>query len=198
MPTRSDMKKYTDSDINKLGNAIVYIAEHVPSLSKTKLLKLLYLMEEYSVRRFHTPFLGVPYEVWQAGPVIKDVFIDLSENPVLLDGFINRTVKDGKTFIEAATQFNDDEFSDNDMLVMDDILRKHGQKTAKELVRLTHKKDSLWHKTADRHNLLAAFSEKRMNNSDCEIDFSEELTGCAKEFYTEQMEFLNLSRNYSE
>lgn len=198
MPTRTAMKKYTDSDINKLGNAIVYIAEHVPDLSKTKLLKLLYLMEEYSVRRFHTPFLGVPYEVWQAGPVIKDVFIDLSEQPVLLDGFISRIVKDGKTFIVAATQFNDDEFSDNDMLVMDDILRKYAQLTAKELVRLTHKEDSLWHKTANRHNLLAAFREKRMNNSDYEINFSEELSGCAKEFYTEQLEFLNLSRNYSE
>ena len=190
------MQKYTDNDINKLGNAIVYIAEHVSDLSKTKLLKLLYLMEEYSVRRFHTPFLGVSYEVWQAGPVIKDIFIDLSERPVLLDGFIKRVVNDGKTFITATVEFNDDEFSDNDMIVMDDILRRYGHKTAKDLVCLTHQKDSLWYKTADRHNLLEAFREKRLNNSDYEIDFSEELSGCAKEFYEEQIEFLNISRNY--
>ena len=68
-----DMKAYAMSDIEKLGNAVVYIAERVPDLSKTKLLKLLYFMEEYSVKRFHTPFLGLPFEVWQSGPVVKDV-----------------------------------------------------------------------------------------------------------------------------
>ena len=71
--------RLTLADRNKIGNAVVYIAERVPNLSKTKLLKLLYLMEEYSVKRFQTPFLGLPFEVWQAGPVVKDLFIDLSE-----------------------------------------------------------------------------------------------------------------------
>ena len=99
-------------------------------MSKTKLLKSLYLMEEYSARRFYTPFLGVPYEVWQAGPVIKDIFIDLSERPVLLDGFIKRVVNEGKTFITVTAEFNNDEFSDNDLTVMDDILKKYGSKTA--------------------------------------------------------------------
>lgn len=188
------MEKYTRSDISKLGNAIIYIAVHIPNLSKTKLLKLLYLMEEYSVRRFHTPFLGVPYEVWQAGPVIKDVFIDLSENPVLLDGYVSRIVKDGKTYINAISVFCDDEFSDNDMLVMDDIIRRYGKKTAKELVNLTHKKGSLWRRTAERYNLIDFFDNKRLNNSDYRIDFSEELSGCAKDFYKDQLEFLQISR----
>ena len=151
-------------------------------------------MEEYSVRRFHTPFLGVPYEVWQAGPVIKDVFIDLSENPVLLDGYVSRIVKDGKTYINAISVFCDDEFSDNDMLVMDDIIRRYGEKTAKELVNLTHKKGSLWRRTAERYNLIDFFDNKRLNNSDYRIDFSEELSGCAKDFYKDQLEFLQISR----
>lgn len=118
------MKAYTASDKEKLGNVVVYIANHVPDLSKTKLLKLLYFMEEYSVKRFHTPFLGLPFEVWQAGPVVKDVFIDLSETPVLLDGFVKKEVKDGNTYISAIKEFCDDEFSDNDIVVMDDMLKK--------------------------------------------------------------------------
>lgn len=61
-----DMKAYTVSDKEKLGNAIVYVANHVPDLSKTKLFKLLYFMEVHSVKRFHTPLGGkngwrVPY-----------------------------------------------------------------------------------------------------------------------------------------
>lgn len=71
----------TTNDIIKLGNTLIYIAKKIPYLSKTKALKLLYLMEDYSVKRFQQPFLGLPFEVWQAGPVIKDVFIDLSQAP---------------------------------------------------------------------------------------------------------------------
>lgn len=189
-----DMKAYTVSDKEKLGNVVVYIANHVPDLSKTKLLKLLYFMEEYSVKRFHTPFLGLPFEVWQAGPVVKDVFIDLSETLVLLDGFVKKEVKDWNTYIYAIKEFCDDEFSDNDIVVMDDMLKKYGNMTATQLVRLTHQKGSLWHRVAERNHLLEAFNEGRLNNSDCTIDFSEDLTGCAQEFYKEQANFLQLTR----
>ena len=38
---------------------------------------------------------------------------------------------------------------------------------------------------------------KLMNNSDCVIDFAEELTDTGKEFYQEQLEFLHISRTYA-
>lgn len=186
----------TYSDKQKLGNAIVYIADNVNDLSKTKLLKLLFFMEEYSVCRFHTPFLGLQYEVWQAGPVIKDVFIDLSEKPILLDGFVEKVIKDGNTYIKPTKKFSDDEFSDNDILVMDEILAKYGNKTATELVKITHKEGSLWYNTAKRNDLLEAFEQKQINNSDCVIDFGDELSGCNREFYEEQLNFLQTARQY--
>lgn len=191
------MCKLTKSDKEKLGNAVVYIASHTSNLSKTKLLKLLYFMEEYSVRRFHTPFLGLPYEVWQAGPVVKDVFIDLSETPVLLDGYVTKQTKGEATYILPIKDFCDDEFSDNDLVVMQEVMKKYGDKTATELVALTHRKGTLWYNTAYRENLLDAFSKKLMNNSDCVIDFSEELTKPGKEFYHGQMDFLQTSRAYA-
>lgn len=188
--------KLTQADRNKIGNAVVYIAQRVSNLSKTKLLKLLYLMEEYSVKRFQTPFLGLPFEVWQAGPVVKDIFIDLSETPVILDGYVEKEVVDDKTYIKAAASFSDDEFSDNDITVMDDILLRYGNKTAKQLVELTHRKDGLWYATAKRNNLLEDFEQKVINNSDCQIDLGECLSGCSQEFYREQMDFLKMARTY--
>ncbi len=188
--------RLTQADRNKIGNAVVYIAERVPNLSKTKLLKLLYLMEEYSVKRFRTPFLGLPFEVWQAGPVVKDIFIDLSETPVILDGYVEKKVEDGKTYIKAATSFSDDEFSDNDIIVMDDILRRCGRMTAKQLVELTHREDGLWYATAKRNHLLEGFAQKVTNNSDCQIDLGECLADCNREFYNEQMDFLKMTRAY--
>lgn len=191
------MCKLTKTDKEKLGNTVVYIASHTSNLSKTKLLKLLYFMEEYSVRRFHTPFLGLPFEVWQAGPVVKDVFIDLSETPVILDGYVTKQIKGDATYILPIKEFCDDEFSDNDLVVMQEVVKRYGNKTAKELVALTHKKGTLWYNTASRENLLDAFSKKLMNNSDCIIDFSEELTKAGKEFYLDQMDFLQTSRAYT-
>lgn len=191
------MCKLTQSDRDKLGNTVIYIATHTKNLSKTKLLKLLYFMEEYSVRRFHTPFLGLPYEVWQAGPVIKDVFIDLSETPVILDGYVTKRIVGEATYIEATRDFCDDEFSDNDILVMEEVMKKFADKTAKELVELTHQKGTLWYKIAACHDLLSQFAQKRMNNSEYQIDFSEELTPTGKEFYKEQVDFLETSRVYA-
>lgn len=188
------MCKLTKSDKEKLGNAVVYIALHTKNLSKTKLLKLLYFMEEYSVRKFHTPFLGLPYEVWQAGPVVKDVFIDLSETPVILDGFVRKQIKDEAVYIQAVKDFCDDEFSDDDMTVMQDVLKRYGDKTAKELVSITHKKGSLWYKVASDNNLLESFEKKLMNNSDYTIDFADELTEVGKDFYYDQMDFLKTCR----
>jgi uncharacterized phage-associated protein len=191
------MCNLTQSDKEKLGNTVVYVASHVINLSKTKLLKLLYFMEEYSVRRFHTPFLGLPFEVWQAGPVVKDVFIDLSETPIILDGYITKQVIDNKTYIKSSRDFCDDEFSDNDMLVMQEVLKKYSSKSAKELVELTHKEGTLWYKVANEKHILPLFEQKQTNNSEYKIDFSEELTPRGKEFYKEQLEFLQMSRWYA-
>ena len=184
----------TQNDRDKIGNTIIYIAQQVKPLSKTKLLKLLFLMEEYSVKRFHTPFLGMAFEVWQAGPVLRDIFIDLSETPVLLDGYITKIHKKGKTYIEQATAFDDSEFSDNDMIVMDDIIKKYKNMTAKQLVDITHRKEGLWYKTAEQNNLLPRFKEKLINNTTIQIDLSGELSGCSRDFYLEQLDFLNHAR----
>lgn len=190
------MCKLNTSDRLKLGNACVYMAKTIPDLSKTKLLKMLYFMEEYSVLRFKTPFLGLPFEVWQAGPVVKDVFVDLSEMPVLLDGFVERVHVDGATYVKPVAEFCDDEFSDNDIVVMDDVIKRYGDKTAKELVRLTHEKGSPWWKVAKEHGLLEAFEQKLMNNSDYVIDLGEALPECSREFYQENLEFLQEVRAY--
>lgn len=181
------MCKFSEDSKRKLGNAIIYIADHTEQLSKTKLLKLLFLMEEYMVKRYHVPFLGLPFEVWQAGPVAKDVFIDLSDGPFLLKDFIKTEVQKDATYIKAIKPFCDDEFSACEMEMMDIIIRKYGDKTAKQLVNEIHQEGSLWLNAAKRHGLLDAFRKGICNNSDYTIDFSEALSNCAQEDYKESL-----------
>ena len=106
------MCKFSEDSRQKLGNAVIYIANHTEQLSKTKLLKLLFLMEEYMVKRYHVPFMGLPFEIWQAGPVAKDIFIDLSDGPFLLKDFVKTEVQKDATYIRAIKPFCDDEFAD--------------------------------------------------------------------------------------
>ncbi|MDC7133608.1 Panacea domain-containing protein, partial [Bacteroides stercoris] len=120
------MCKFSEDSRQKLGNAVIYIANHTEQLSKTKLLKLLFLMEEYMVKRYHVPFMGLPFEIWQAGPVAKDIFIDLSDGPFLLKDFVKTEVQKDATYIRAIKPFCDDEFSDCEMEMMDEIIRKYG------------------------------------------------------------------------
>lgn len=129
------MCKFSESTKDKLGNALIYMAERIENLSKTKALKLLYFMEERMVLQYHTPFLGIPYEVWQAGPVAKDVFIDLSDGPYILKDYVKTEIHHSATYIIPVRPFNDDEFSECEVEIMEEVLKKYGKMTAAELVK---------------------------------------------------------------
>ena len=181
------MCKFSEYTKQKLGNTIVYIARKKSNLSKTQLLRLLYLMEERMALKYHIPFIGIPFEVWQIGPVAKDVFVDLSDSPYLLKNFVKTDFKDGGTFIEAIADFDDNEFSECEIEMMDEILAKYGNMTASDLFSETHKEGTLWYRTAVRTGLLEAFNKYECNNSDQQIDFTEEMIDCAAEDYRESL-----------
>jgi uncharacterized phage-associated protein len=180
---------YSRGTIEKIGNSMIYLAERVPELSKTKLLKLIYLLEETSVKKNSLPFFGIPFEVWQAGPVAKEIFIDLDYEPCLFAKFITLYKNKSSTYVSAKSSFQDDEFSDNDIDVMDYVIEKYGSKTAKQLVQLLHKKGSAWHNQAEKNGLMNAFNNKITNSSSNEIDFTYYLSGCESERYKDCIEF---------
>lgn len=191
------MGKYSEESISRIGNAAVYIAQHTSNLSKTKLLKLLYLMEERSAIRYHQPFLCLPYEVWQAGPVAKDVYIDISDGAVLLSKYVSVVNDEDAQYIVAKTDFDDSDFSNNEISLMDEVLADYGDKTAKELVDITHRKGSLWYNIAEKHGLIEAFSRHECNNSNFVIDFTEGMTPCSAEYYREALNTHLASNSYS-
>jgi uncharacterized phage-associated protein len=149
---------------------------------------MLFFMEEYMVKKYHVPFLGLPFEVWQAGPVVKDLFIDLSDGPFLLEDYIATDIHDGGVYIRAIRDFDDAEFSECEIEMMDAVLCKYGTKTAKQLVAEVHKKGSLWYEAAKSHQLLDAFRKHECNSSDYQINFAEALAPCAAESYMESLE----------
>jgi uncharacterized phage-associated protein len=174
---------------------MIYLANRVSHLSKTKLLKLIYLLEEISVKKNGLPFFGIPFEVWKAGPVAKDVFVDLSDDLDLFGDYMSIRREDHATYLFAKAPFNKDEFSDNDMEVMDYVIKKYGDKTANQLVKILHEKGSAWRKEAEEGGLIEAFREKVTNSSSREIDFTYYLSGCEVERYLDCLEFMRLFGN---
>lgn len=190
------MCKISEENRKRLGNILVYIAQHTDRPCKTKVLKLIYLMEERWILTTHTPFTGLPFEVWQHGPVEKDVFIDLSDGPTLLHDYVAMRNDGDSTYIEALRDFDEDEFSDNELRMMESVIKKYGSKSANELVNLTHQENSLWYREAKEHGLLEVFKNSRCNSSDVEIDFSKALSSCDAEFYIDSLNAYKVANYY--
>lgn len=199
----ANIHRYTTDEINKLGNTLIYLSDKVGEITKTKALKLLYFLDEISIKKFAVPFIGLNYEVWQFGPVAQDVFIDLSDNPVMLKEYISikkeyvKALGNDVTFIKPLKQFSDDEFSSNDFEVLEYVVEHLGGLSALELTELTHKPTSLWFKNAKENNLLEAFDKGLLNASNCLIDFTQLLDQYKTEIYNNYIETKQIERSFN-
>lgn len=160
----------TKYQANKIGNAIIYLGVNVSELSKTKLLKLIFLLEEKSIKDYGEPFFGIDFKIWQFGPVAKPIFDGLTN---LESNFLSEyIIKNNYDEYEGRVGFSDDEFSNNDIKVMDWAVNFARHKVAEDLVRHTHSKDSLWRKGAIKHNVYEKFLKKELTITNFNIDFT--------------------------
>lgn len=190
-------RNFSSNQIEKLGNVIIYLAEHIKPLYKTKLLKLLYLIEEVSIKINGIPFFGIDFELWKLGPVQRDVFVDLSDEPSILKDFIRVEYSGDGTVIAPKKLFSDDEFSDKDMEILEIIATKFKDKSAQDLIDITHRKNSPWHLTAVTTGYLELFEKNQCNATSVVLDLSSLLDEVPerKEFYISTLEFQKLSQN---
>lgn len=172
----------------RLGNAVMYIAAHAKYPYKTEVLKLLYLMEERMVQKYHVPMLSIPFSVWRLGPVSVDVFEELSDGPVLLGDFISLQFNGQGIIVKPIKEFDADEFSDAELQVMAEVMARYGQMNSEELIAETHKEGSLWRETAKEHGLLEDFEECRANSSNVVIDMGRQLCPDDRDYYYETLE----------
>ena len=164
--------KLSKEQIDKVGNAIIYLADNIGNLSKTKVLKLLYILDELAIKKSGIPFFNLKYKVWKFGPVSEEIFIDLSSDTTLLKKYIKRDVDGLNTIIKPKINFNDDEFSDNDIELMNFVISEFGNNSAKELVQYTHRKNAPWYKTAIEYSVLDLLENEEINNTEILINMN--------------------------
>jgi uncharacterized phage-associated protein len=206
------MCTFSEQNRVRLGNAVMFIAAHAKYPYKTEVLKLLFLMEERMVQKYHVPMLSIPFCAWRMGPVSVDVFEELSDGPVLLADYVTlqfnvwsseshpslledgRVVTDeGKAngqgiMVKPSRQFDEDEFSDAELEVMHEVMEKYGNMNSEQLIELTHREGSLWRETAKEYGLLEDFERKRANSSTVVIDMGRQLCPDDRAYYNETLE----------
>ena len=159
---------FNKEQLSKIGNTMLYIAERVNDLSKTKLLKLIYILDEFSIKKGGIPFLNLKYKVWKFGPVSEELFVDLSSGLSLVRNYIEKT--DG--YIRPKATFDDSEFSDNDVELMDVVISRFGNKNTKELIEYTHRENSPWYNTAEENGILNSLLKEEITTTELSIDLS--------------------------
>lgn len=180
--------------INKelIGNLIILLSGRCKPLYHTKLLKLLYLIDEEATKRIGTPITWLSYNVWQFGPVSEDVYFSKPEGVNKFSEFVRFDhVSDEKYIIRPINEFDDSEFSDLDLQIIEDVIKKYGTLNTKQLIEITHAKDSLWEKTKKMYGIQ--FSDQN-KTSPVTLNFSDLLgnDGLKKTMYYNTLENIEL------
>ena len=186
---------YSADHIAKIGNTIIYLADKIPHLYKTKLLKLLYILDEVSIRKYGVPFLNLEYEVWKLGPVSNDMYVETTEKPSMLKDYIDIELEEKNCKIRPLKEFNDDEFSDSEIELMDLVIQRFGSDSAEKLVEYTHRKNSPWYLTAKKHNVLEQLEKEALPTTRFLVDFNFLMEGDdqKKKKYHDHLEYLRYS-----
>ena len=63
---------------HKIGNILLYFANEINPLYLTKAIKLLYILDETSVKEIGAPVTWLDYKVWKLGPVPESIYEDIN------------------------------------------------------------------------------------------------------------------------
>jgi len=188
-------KAYSNEQLERIGNTIIFLESKIHPLYKTKLLKLIYLLDELSTARCGIPFLGLDYKLWQAGPVNSDLYEELNQ-PYLLESFISLTQDALGTRVSGKKPFSDDEFSEMEINLLNEIATRYKATPAEKLVEITHRKSAPWYIIAQENNLLDAFNDRKVNTTDIPVDLTLLIRNDEKKMamYKENIEVQNFAK----
>ena len=133
--------------VNKelVGNIIILLAEKCAPLYHTKLIKMLYLIDEKAIKDSGVPITWLDYKVWQYGPVDPAIFHIKDNFGEYVSAIINSEYNGVyTTIIKPLRKFDDGELSDYDLDIINEVIEECKDKKACELVHITHKPGSPW------------------------------------------------------
>lgn len=164
---------------NKIGNLFIYLADNVDRLFVTKLMKLTYLIDEISVKETGTPVTWLRYKVWKMGPVPRKIHANLTfEKGDFFSEYIDVEYIESANGrkITANNKFDDSDFSDYEIELIERVVKDYGHLSSGELIELLHETDSLWHRVVVEKELQSIFDSGEESTSPYSIDLKDAIT----------------------
>lgn len=141
---------YSSTQIDKIGNLLIYITDKLGATSKTKLLKLVYLVEEEYIKKAGVPLTPLSFTHLPMGPVSTFINNQINKNRAPLNQYVDVEPVGSQRWIKPKIQFSDEEFSEFDLEIINEVLNKFGHLNAVDLSDYTHREGSIWKKMQDR------------------------------------------------
>lgn len=140
---------------DKVGNLMVYLSSKIRPLHQTKLIKLLYFIDEFAVKENGIPVTWLDYNVWEKGPVAPETYFvkNNPENHIFSEYITIKKRDENSVEIKPAKKFDDSMFSDYELEVIDKVILELGSKNAHDLIDLSHQEGSLWDIVKKRNNI---------------------------------------------
>ena len=140
-------------DREKLVNAIVFFSRNTRYCGKTKLFKLLYLLDFHHFRETGRAVTGLEYHAWKNGPVPfalvqewDDLEADLAQ---AIDIVPERVIDYDRQRVVPKIEFDDSHFTKRELRLMQELAHRHYDEMTKPLIGLTHQERGPWDKIWD-------------------------------------------------
>lgn len=168
----------------KIGFVLNYLATNIDYLSMTRALKLLYIIDETSIKETGSPITWLDYKVWEMGPVAEDIYNEIKYKQhicyqgkdITISDYIDFEYKENKDreeiYLKPKVNFNERIFNKYEMELLYMTVFKFGNWTATDLIEYLHLENSLWYKAVKQHNLESAFANGR-KKTNYSIEFNE-------------------------
>lgn len=154
---------------HKNGILLAYISNKMPDIRLRKLLKILYLIDEYFMDMRGFPLTWFDYYAWAKGPVAPEVY---AVKDKAFSEFVSVRRDENDKCIVNSVQPHEflifkemDEFSQSEISAIDKLLEDFKDKSADELSDITHVPTSIWSKVVSENHI----SFENQKTSNCKI-----------------------------
>lgn len=139
----NEFNGYQEFDINKLENIISYIASKVKNLTITSINKYLWYIDMLSFKERTVSITGLTYDKDKFGPIIIEKSYDMI---TLLDDLYERHCYENEygsvTKIESKNNFNLEKLKENEIDIIDRVIKKLKNKNVSEISNLSHEEEA--------------------------------------------------------
>jgi uncharacterized phage-associated protein len=137
----------------KLINTIVFFARNTRFCGKTKLFKLLYLLDFYHFRATGRCVTGLEYRAWKHGPVpfgLEQEWDGFEPDLAAAIDVVPEPVYDyDRLRIEPKAEFDPRHFTKRELQLMQELAERHHDEMTRPLIGLTHEERGPWDKIWD-------------------------------------------------